>query len=81
MNDLLRLALQAHGGLQQWRQLKVVRASASITRELWRLNGHADVLKNIQVEAQLNRQHLITHLIGENRRTTLTPDRVSIEYR
>ena len=79
MNDLLKLALQAHGGLQRWRQLKVVRASASITGELWRLEGQADVLTNIQVEAQLNRQHLITHLIGENRRTTFTPDRVSIE--
>jgi hypothetical protein len=78
MNDLLRLALQAHGGLQQWRQRKVVRASASITGELWRLKGQADVLTNIQVEAQLNRQHLIAHLIGANRRTTFTSDRVSI---
>jgi hypothetical protein len=79
MNDLLRLALQAHGGLQQWRQLKVVRASASLTGALWRLKGHADVFNNIQVEAQFNRQHLITHLIGENRRTTFTPGRVSSE--
>jgi hypothetical protein len=36
------------------------------------------VLTNIQVEAQLNRQHLIAHLIGANRRTTFTSDRVSI---
>jgi len=31
MNDLLKLSLEAHGGLERWRQLKVVRASASIT--------------------------------------------------
>jgi hypothetical protein len=59
--------------------LTVARAGASITGELWHLRGQPDVLKNIQVEAQLNRQHLITHLIGKNRRTLFAPDRVSIE--
>ena len=48
-------------------------------RGLWHLKGQPDVLKNIQVEAQLNHQHLITHLIGKDRRTIFTPDRVSIE--
>jgi len=28
-------------------------------RGLWHLKGQPDVLKNIQVEAQLNHQHLI----------------------
>jgi hypothetical protein len=56
---LLKLSLEARGGLQRWRQLKVARASASITGGLWHLKGQPDVLKNIQVEAQLNHQHLI----------------------
>jgi hypothetical protein len=37
------------------------------------------VLKNVRVVAQLHRQHLVTHLIGKDRRTTFTTGEVSIE--
>jgi hypothetical protein len=69
MDDLLKLAIGAHGGLERWRQVNVVRANASITGVLWHLKGQPDVLKNVQVVAQLHRQHLVTHLIGKDRRT------------
>jgi hypothetical protein len=36
------------------------------------------VLKNVQVVAQLHRQHLVTHLIGKDRRTIFTAGEVSI---
>jgi hypothetical protein len=79
MNDLLNLALEAHGGLKRWTQLTTVKASLSITGELWQLKGQPEVLKDVVVEAQLKRQQLTTHLIGKNRRTVFTPGRVSIE--
>ena len=79
MNDLLNLALEAHGGLKRWTQLTTVKASLSITGELWQLKGQPEVLKDVVVDAQLKRQQLTTHLIGQNRRTVFTPDRVSIE--
>jgi hypothetical protein len=79
MDNLLKLAIEAHGGLERWRQFKVVRASASITGALWHLKGQPDVLKNVQVVAQLHRQHLVTHLIGKDRRTIFIPGQVSIE--
>ncbi len=79
MNDLLELAVEAHGGLKRWRQLTTVKASLSITGELWQLKAQPEVLKDVVVEAQLKRQQLTTHLIGKNRRTVFTPDRVSIE--
>jgi hypothetical protein len=79
MDDLLKLAIGAHGGLERWRQVNVVRANASITGELWHLKGQPDVLKNIQVVAQLHRQHLVTHLIAKDRRTIFTTGKVSIE--
>jgi hypothetical protein len=79
MDDLLKLAIEAHGGLEHWREFNVVRANASITGELWHLKGQPDVLKNVQVVAQLHRQHLVTHLIGKDRRTIFTPGQVSIE--
>ncbi len=32
MDGLLKLAIEAHGGLERWRQFSVVRANASITK-------------------------------------------------
>jgi hypothetical protein len=46
MDDLLKLAIEAHGGLEHWREFNVVRANASITGALWHLKGQADVLNN-----------------------------------
>jgi Putative transposase len=47
MDHLLKLAIEAHGGLERWRQFNVVRANASITGALWHLKGQPDVLKNV----------------------------------
>src|SRR6266446_1953411 len=79
MNDLLNLAVEAHGGPKRWSQLTAVKASVSITGKLWQLKAQPEALKHVVVEAQLKRQQLTTHLIGKNRRTVFTPDRVSIE--
>jgi hypothetical protein len=79
MDNLLKLAIEAHGGLERWLQFNVVRANASITGTLWHLKGQPDVLKNVRVVAQLHRQHLVTHLIGKDRRTIFTTGEVSIE--
>ncbi len=79
MNDSLELAVEAHGGLKRWSQLTTEKASLSITGTLWQLKGQREALKDVVVEAQLKCQQLTTHLIGKNRRTVFTPDRVSIE--
>src|ERR1700730_6740352 len=79
MDDLLKLAIGAHGGLERWRQFNEVKANVSITGALWHLKGQPDVLKNVQVVAQLHRQRLVAHLIGKDRRTTFTTGEDSIE--
>jgi len=79
MDNLLKLAIEAHGGLERWRKFNVVRANASVTGALWLLKGQPDVLKNVRVVAQLHRQNLVTHLIGKDRRTIFTAGEVSIE--
>jgi hypothetical protein len=79
MNDLLELAVEAHGGLKRWSQLTTVKASLSITGKLWELKAQPDALKDVVVEAQLKRQQLTTHFIRKSRRSVFTPDRVSIE--
>jgi hypothetical protein len=62
MDNLLKLGIEAHGGLERWRQFNEVRANVSITGALWQLKSQPDVLKDIRVVAQLHRQHLVTHL-------------------
>ena len=79
MNDLLELALEAHGGLKRWSWLTTVKASVSITGKLWQLKAQPEALKDVVVEAQLKRQQLTTHFIRKSRRSVFTPDRVSIE--
>ena len=66
MDDLLKLAIEAHGGLERWHQFNEVRANVSITGALWHLKSQPDVLKNVEAVAQLHRQHMVTHLIGKD---------------
>jgi hypothetical protein len=55
MNDLLELAVEAHGGLKRWSQLTTVKASLSITGNLRQLKAQPDALRDVVVEAQLKR--------------------------
>jgi hypothetical protein len=52
INNLLELAVEAHGGLKRWGQLTDLKASLSITGELWQLKAQPDALKDIVIEAQ-----------------------------
>jgi hypothetical protein len=79
MEHLLKFAIEAHGGLERWHKFSEVKANVSIAGALWHLKSQSDVLKEVQVIAQLRRQHLVTHLSGKDLRTIFTPGRVSIE--
>ena len=50
MNDLLKLAVEAHGGLKRWSRVEAVTAAASITGEIWRVKSKPDYLKSVNVE-------------------------------
>jgi hypothetical protein len=47
MTDLLDLAVQAHGGMERWRQLSSIRVAASITGAIWFVKGQGDALKAV----------------------------------
>jgi len=42
MNDLLSAAVNAHGGLSRWNQLKTVTATLSVTGAIWEVKGKPD---------------------------------------
>ena len=43
MNDLLQVAVNAHGGLARWSQWKPAKASLSIMGAIWQVKGRPDV--------------------------------------
>ena len=79
MNDLLTLAVTAHGGLDRWRRFSSVQANASVAGVLWHVKGKSDALKDIRVEAHLRAEHMTTHLVGQDKRLIFTPGRVAVE--
>jgi hypothetical protein len=54
MNDLLQVAVDAHGGLSRSNQLKRVRANPSITGVIWQMKGKPAVLEDVSIEADLH---------------------------
>jgi hypothetical protein len=79
MNDLLTLAVDAHGGLARWNQFKTVNARISMEGALWQAKGHLPEMKDTRVEARLQEQRLVIHHVGFDKRTMFTGDRVTVE--
>jgi hypothetical protein len=79
MNELLQVAVDAHGGLERWNQLKTVKASVSITGAIWQVKGKPDVLKDVSIEAELHKQRLTTQYNGQGKRTVFEPKRIAIQ--
>jgi hypothetical protein len=79
MNDLLRLAVDADGGLARWNRLKTVKASVSITGAIWQVKGKPDPLKDISIETELHKERLITHFNGQGLCTVFEPSRITLQ--
>lgn len=79
MDDLLRVAIDAHGGLERWNQLQLLSADLSVTGAIWGFKGKPDFLKNIRMELSLHAERVITHLVGQNKRFVFTPSRLTLE--
>ena len=47
MNDLLKLAIEGHGGARRWEQVSRFRAAASITGAIWVLKGKPGLLDGL----------------------------------
>jgi hypothetical protein len=79
MSDLLDLAVQAHGGLDRWRQIRSIRIVASITGAIWFVKGKGDVLKDVVLTADTSAERLEVGFTGQNRRAIFEPARIVIE--
>jgi hypothetical protein len=79
MNDLLNLAVKAHGGLDRWNKVKAIKVAASITGAIWYVKGKPDFLKNVVLTAKTHEEHLAVDFPGQDKRAVFTPNRIVIE--
>jgi len=79
MNELLAIALDAHGGLDRWNKLKGLIAGMSISGATWVIKGQPDLFNNIRIEMPIREQRMVTHLVGQGRKLIFEPDRVAVE--
>jgi hypothetical protein len=79
MNELLNLAIRAHGGLDRWNKVTSVEIAATITGAIWYVKGKPDVLKNVVMTAETRAERLTTVFPGQDKRSVFEPDRVVIE--
>jgi hypothetical protein len=79
VNELLDLAVRAHGGSERWNKVKSIRAAASIKGAIWYLKGKADVLKDVVLTAETKKERVVMDFPGQDKRTIFEPLRVVIE--
>jgi hypothetical protein len=79
MNDLLQIAVQAHGGLKRWNQVKAMKVVASITGAIWFVKSKGDCLKNVVMTVDATKEQVITDFPGQDRRSIFEPERVAME--
>jgi hypothetical protein len=51
VNDLLQLAVDAHGGLDRWNALTSVDTDLSLTGAIWSEKGKPDVFRQANIKA------------------------------
>src|SRR5260370_22220498 len=75
-----KLAMDAHGGLERWHQLKTISARLLQGGVLWGLKGTDGILSGVHVTADL-RKEWASHwtFTKPNLHTSVQPDRVAIE--
>jgi hypothetical protein len=78
MNELLNLAVKAHGGLDRWNQLKSINVQASITGGIWYVKSRPDVLKDVVIDAELHQEKVVMAFSGQDKTSTFQPELISV---
>jgi hypothetical protein len=79
VDNLLNLAVEAHGGLNAWNKLQSLKVKVSIGGALWDLKQVHGLFKNARVESKLHAQHVIMHLLDGGERIVFTPNQMTLE--
>src|SRR5258705_5163773 len=76
---LLDLAIAAHGGLDRWRDVRVIDIDLSIGGAIWFVKGCPNVLHDISMRVRTDEQRVTTTYGDRDLRTTFRPDLVTLE--
>ena len=79
MPDLLNVAVEAHGGLARWNEVSSIKIDVSIGGAIWDVKGQPDVLKDIVMVADTQRERVTTSFVGQDLTTIFEPDRVVVQ--
>jgi hypothetical protein len=79
MNELLNLAVNAHGGLERWNRVTSLKVAASITGAIWFVKSKGDALKNVVMTMDTKAERLVTDFPGLDKRSIFEPNRVVME--
>jgi hypothetical protein len=79
MNDLLQTAINAHGGLARWNQIKELKVAASITGAIWFVKSQGDYLQDVVMTADTIRERMVTDFPGQDKRFIFEPNRIVME--
>ncbi|MFE0515245.1 hypothetical protein [Streptomyces sp. NPDC058964] len=80
VSPLLREVLEAHGGLDRWRQVQTVRATIVTGGRLWGMKGLVQDPDPREMTVSAHTQHASVHPFGApDQRTDFSPDRIAIE--
>ncbi|MET7600594.1 hypothetical protein ABZS84_36855 [Streptomyces sp. NPDC005481] len=78
--DLLGDVLEAHGGLERWRQVETVRATIVTGGSLWAMEGLRQDAHPREMTVSAHTQHASVHPFGApDQRTDFTPARIAVE--
>src|SRR5271165_3394183 len=79
MNDLLNLAVTAHGGLERWNRVSAVKMAASITGAIWHVKNKPEYLRNVVMTADARTERVVTEFPGQDKRSIFEPHRIVME--
>ena len=79
MNSLLENSVQAHGGIDTWKQFGTVSAVLDIGGAVWQLKDQPTMFQGIELTADLHQQRMVITSQTAGWRGTFTPDAVRIE--
>src|ERR1700730_18145667 len=80
MEDLLALAVDAHGGMTRWDAIQTVTADLTIGGGLWDLQGKTGILKEARYEADVHIQRAtLGRFTAPDRHVRFSPERLVLE--
>lgn len=81
MNDLLKLAVDAHGGMKRWNEISTITVAASLTGAIWFVKSQGDYLKDVVMTVDTLTERLVTDFPTQDKRFIFEPQHLVMERR